>query len=355
MTHIHDILNPEQLQQQLLARHVNITQHPTLPLNIYNYTQTAQYSSAWNATTKTCRGLITTTEGTIIARPFQKFFNYTEDIPPKYTHTTQPVVTEKMDGSLGIIYPIPGGYAVATRGSFSSDQALWATNWLNTTYPNYQQPDNVTTLVEIIYPQNRIVVNYGERQELVLLGATQTDTGADIPLWEIDWWSGARTAQHVCRTIEEAYRIATSHEWNKDEGLVAVWYRPNQPSYRTKIKNPEYLRLHRIITNLNKRRVWEVLASGGGFEELIEAVPDEFYGWINGTAAQLMNEHRQLKDMIYDDFVSIHDPTQSRRMFASKAADTRWPGLMFHLLDNKSIDQKVWDMVKPEAEKPFTD
>jgi hypothetical protein len=42
------------------------------------------------------------------------------------------VVTDKLDGSLGILYPTPDGHAIATRGAFVSEQALHATElWLD--------------------------------------------------------------------------------------------------------------------------------------------------------------------------------------------------------------------------------
>ncbi|HRF99146.1 MAG TPA: hypothetical protein PLZ51_28235, partial [Aggregatilineales bacterium] len=74
----------------------------------------------------------------------------------------------KMDGSLGILYRWQGAYYIATRGNFDSDQAIWATIFLRTHYDLHNLADEYTLLFEIIYPDNRIVVNYGQRQDLVL-------------------------------------------------------------------------------------------------------------------------------------------------------------------------------------------
>lgn len=95
--------------------------HPTLPLTIWNYTETVQFSGEWDEILLMCRGLVTDDKGNIIARPFKKFFNIEEG---KYTPTENFEVWDKMDGSLGIVFWYEGQWIVATRGSFTSDQAI---------------------------------------------------------------------------------------------------------------------------------------------------------------------------------------------------------------------------------------
>ena len=75
--------------------------HPTLPLTIWNYTETVQYSGNWDEITLMARGLVTDNHGTVIARPFTKFFNMEER---KHVATPEFEVFEKLDGSLGIVF-----------------------------------------------------------------------------------------------------------------------------------------------------------------------------------------------------------------------------------------------------------
>jgi len=82
--------------------------HPTLPLTIWNYSQTTQYEGKWDEVTLQCRGLVTDTDGNVVARPFKKFFNMEEE---KHTETEEYEVYEKMDGSLGIaFYMVVNGF-----------------------------------------------------------------------------------------------------------------------------------------------------------------------------------------------------------------------------------------------------
>ena len=131
--------------------------HPNMPLMIHNYTQRCQFDRHWNTTTLDCRGLITDMEGNIVCRPFPKFFNVeeheAENSPlPELNWNQSFTVTEKMDGSLGILYESHDGLAIATRGSFTSEQAVEATRIFREKYGSFKPIPWCTYLFEIIYP-----------------------------------------------------------------------------------------------------------------------------------------------------------------------------------------------------------
>ena len=128
MTTLDDLFDLEDLAQAIDGGYVRVQSHPDLPLRILNYTEKATYERVWNPVTLTCRGLIVNDSGKVVARPFRKFFNYGEPSAPALDLDAEVVVTDKCDGSLGILYPLGDGrYGVATRGSFTSVQAQHAT------------------------------------------------------------------------------------------------------------------------------------------------------------------------------------------------------------------------------------
>ena len=172
-----------ELTKLIEQRYINVQKHPTADLFIYNYTQNAQYEAFWNEYTLMCRGLILDAVGNIVARPFPKFFNW-EELPSNQIPNEPFDVYEKMDGSLGILYWIDDEPFIATRGSFVSEQALWASEFLHQNFKKEYQKLNKkhTYLFEIIYPENRIVVNYNNRQDLVLLAVIDNATGQDMAL-----------------------------------------------------------------------------------------------------------------------------------------------------------------------------
>jgi RNA ligase len=169
-----DLLDRELLFKMLDNDYVKKQVHPTAPYFILNYTEKCTWDEEWNEVTLQCRGMIVHSETyEIIARPLRKFFNHDQPQAPQLHLDDQVMVFDKADGSLGILYRLPDAeMAVATRGSFTSDQALWATNWLKergTTDALWRS--NWTYLFEIIYPENRIVVDYRGFEGLGLLGA----------------------------------------------------------------------------------------------------------------------------------------------------------------------------------------
>src|SRR5262249_10985093 len=146
-------------------------------------------------------------------------------------------VTDKADGSLGIIYPTPDGYAVATRGSFTSDQAVRATEILRRRYPGWVPPEDHTVLVQIVYPENRIVIDYQGMEDLILLGAVHVPSGRTLPPAEVSW-TGPVVQTFPYATFGAA--LAAPARANR-EGLVVHVPATGQ---RVKVKYEEYLRLH---------------------------------------------------------------------------------------------------------------
>jgi RNA ligase len=123
--------------------------HPTLPIDIYNYSRDCQFSRMWDDITLNMRGTILDREGNVIARTFPKFFNLEEhdhdEIP------NEPFdVFEKMDGSLGILFYYADQWNLATKGSFASDQAIKGKEMLER-YNIESLEKNKTYLFEIIY------------------------------------------------------------------------------------------------------------------------------------------------------------------------------------------------------------
>ena len=230
-------------------------------LRILNYTPRATYSRTWNPATVVCRGVIVDGKDRVLARPFPKFFNPSEPDAPPAPRDEPMVVTEKLDGSLGIAYHHPDGdVRIATRGSLTSDQAVEATGIWRDKYRNVRFGEGVTPLFEIIYPANRVVVDYGDMRDLVLLAAIDIRTGADVPLGRIDWPGPVAPTRRVRSFGELMDHVAASEEAAREGYVVRFDTGPDRPHVRFKLKFPEYVVAHRFVTGLTSLRVWEVVA-----------------------------------------------------------------------------------------------
>jgi RNA ligase len=249
--------------------------HPTLPLTIWNYSEKVQYENLWDEITLMCRGLVTNNEGDIIARPFKKFFNIEED---KHTPTEKFEVWEKMDGSLGIVFWYEGQWVVATRGSFTSDQSIKAKELLKK-YNTDIMFRHLTFCFEVLYKNNQIVVDYGDYEGLVLLGTFDT-AGKE---YNIEMWG--KYGFDVVKKYDgiKDYKELKEMVKNDQEGFVVKFSNGD----RIKVKGIEYLRLHKIMTNVTTTGIWEYLKNGEDVLDLLKDVPDESYNKIKSYVKDL--------------------------------------------------------------------
>ena len=324
--------------------------HPTLDLTIWNYTEKVQYEGLWDEITLMCRGLVTNSKGEIVARPFKKFFNMEEG---KHTPTSEFEVYEKMDGSLGIFFYYNGEPVLATRGSFTSDQAIKGReilnkyNWKQGTYEGY------TYLFEIIYPENRIVVDYNGLEELVVLGVVETATGKECNYDEM-----ASEGFVLVKKYDgiKDYSTLKSMIANDAEGYVIRFSNGN----RMKIKGEEYLRLHKIMTNVSTTAIWEILSSGGDIDAILKDVPDEFYKKIKSYVSTLNYGYYQYWNQLgktYDYFrfgkYGDKEVEPTKKEFAEYIKDHHpiAKSIMFAMWDGKDYDKIIWKALKPEYKK----
>ncbi|WP_328461876.1 2'-5' RNA ligase [Actinoplanes sp. NBC_00393] len=343
MTLLHDVLDPVELTSALENGHVRSQRHPSLPLVIYNYTEACQYSGAWTPVTLACRGLVVSDTGRIVARPFPKFFNH-DQLQEKLDLEARVAVTDKADGSLGVIYHDGSGYAVATRGSFASDQARHATDILRTRYASFVPPAGLTVLVEIIYPGNRIVVDYQGLDDLVLLGTVDIATGRTSGPEAVPDWPGPVVETFGYATLAEALAAPPR---DGREGLVVHF---TGTDHRVKIKYADYVRLHRLVTGLTPRTVWDVLANGGDLDALTAPLPDEFHVWVSGIAAELTAtvEARAAEvEAAFAGIVAALPAGWGRKEFAAAALRTEFRGELFLRLDGKDYRSGLWQRARP--------
>jgi len=308
-------------------------------LLLFNYSAKAAYAGRWNFFECVSRGLmINGKTGEIVARPFDKFFNWGEG----GRTTTAPVMTimEKMDGSLGILYRVGDNYRIATRGSFNSDQAKWATSYLNQNFNLDDLPNELTLLFEIIYPDNRIVVDYGDFEGLLLLGARERTTGKYLHSSAVK----GLAAQYGFPTprVYEFFDIDELIENIKVldtdiEGYVVEF----GDGQRFKFKGKRYIELHRIISNLTFKVTLREMQNDT-LLEFLAFVPDEFlhdvYRWIELIQLTIRKVCQEV-GIIFDDA-----PKNSRKEFAQWVMKNHKPlsTYLFAKLDGKEIEPIIY-------------
>lgn len=349
--------------------YISERKHPILDYYIYNYTAKAQYDGVWNSTTLSCRGLILDKEGNIIARPFSKFFNYGEygketNLGELSSYKSFEVY-DKLDGSLGILYTMPDGeIRVATRGSFESEQALKATEILHKKFPKLIINPDLCYLVEIIYPENRIVVDYKGKEDLILLAITENATGLDVKRSLVESFANTWKFNIVKKLPLDLYKdgaellelieVLQGDARTNAEGYVIQF----NTGLRVKIKYEEYCRLHKIITGVNTKGVWEMMRDGQSLDELIEKVPDEFHKWIMETSGNFTKEYNKIEKKAIKVLAKVVKdiPLGERKKIAkvfTKKSNKNISGVLFSMLDGKPYENTIWKMIRPKQAKAF--
>jgi RNA ligase len=374
--------------------------HPTLPLSIYNYSRECQYDGKWDDITSNCRGLVLDNDGNVIAKPFPKFKNYEEHKPEDIPNESFEVY-EKLDGSCGIIFyyerelsleeryniwfnnnyetgmerffdpnnlpnfddsyyePTPttkGEWYIATRGSFTSEQAIKGKEMLDK-LPLDKLDKNNTYLSEILFKQNRIVVDYGDYEGLVLLGAFDTKSGVEIERCELEKLEGWDVVMKY-KTWGEDWETLKREISKDNEGYVIRF----SGGMRMKIKGTEYVRLHKILTNFSTKDIWELLRNNEPLEPFLERVPDEFDKWVKAIIMNLRYSFHHIDERagkLHDGFrygkFNDRDPEPTKKEFAEyvKQFPKELAAVMFKMWDKQPYDNIIWSMIKPKYEKPF--
>jgi T4 RnlA family RNA ligase len=334
--------DPHTLPTLIEAGYILSQTHPTLPLTIYNYSAKTQYERFWNEATLCCRGLILDDQYQTIARPLRKFFNLQEHqgtLPDSV-----PKIYEKLDGSLILLFFYEGQWQVASRGSFLSEQALKAREILNDYQSEVDQLDrSYTYLLEVIYPANRIVVDYGNAERLVLLAAVHTETGEEIDHEGVTWRDRAQT--YPATSLPDWIKSLNQAELPNQEGFILKW----SNGFRLKYKLEDYVRLHRVLTRIQAKDIWECLSQNQDLEQFLTAVPDEFYQWVKTVRADLEAQYRAIEEDCRARFKDLGDRKQTAAYFQTQPH----PKILFLMLDGRDYSPVIWKMIKPEYQRPF--
>jgi RNA ligase len=258
-----------------------------------------------------------------------------------------------------------GEWILATRGSFTSEQSIKGRQLLEKYDYNRLNP-NYTYLFEIIYPENRIVCSY-DFEDLILLGMIHTETGDEVNIHCTDNEDirfknllnnlGFKIVT-LYKTWGEGFDVLKKEISKDKEGYVIRF----KNGFRMKIKGDEYVRLHKIMTNLSTIGVWEVLSTGGKMEDYLKDVPDEFYKKVKMYVQSLNYGHYQYSEYagkMHDGFrygkYGDKEVEPTKKEFAEHLernnVHLKVKSICFAMWDRKPYDHIIWKHLKPKFEK----
>lgn len=314
----------------------------------YKYTDSCTHEKKWDEYTRIARGIVFEKDtGLLVAKPFPKFFNLGEMPESSLSNLPNEPYTcyEKYDGSLGIIYWYDDKWNINTCGSFDSDQAIEGDYMLNTYYDLTKLNKNYTYLVEIIYPENKIVVHYKDVRDLVLIGVYDRNTSVEVPL--DNCYGVFRFSDSFDYSIDKMIELQS--ELSKDEEGFVVRFASGM---RLKIKGKEYLRIHKMISNMSPLSFWEVMENGVVDRKYIQELPEEFRDEFEPMIASLEHSYDCIRQEIEEEHATL--PTEEGRKAMGlymKANKLRHEGAHFskYLNQDSLVDKYIMKYIRPHA------
>lgn len=317
-----------------------------------DYNKTATFSRDWDNLTMTARGLVfEVATGRLVSRAYDKFYNLHEPEVGGIAGLPDGVdfdSLEKADGSMISAFKYAGQIWYMTRGSFYSDQAKWAKSWADSHLNELEMTAPATYIYEAIYPENRIVVNYGDVSELRLTGVRMLDTGEFLPYNEMLMVAAMLNCNTIKRyqysTVDEVIDAVKQFTMN-EEGIVLRY----RNGFMVKIKGDEYCKVHRIISCITPLAFWRAIDIET-FKiptDFLTNLPEEFRHDVDELVKKIEDVHINEYNRIVSFAESVPefplDAEGKKQRFAYVAANCKPYELhVMNILNNKHYLVRDW-------------
>ncbi len=246
------------LQHYVKETFICYEKHPFADLHIYGYYESPDAPVVWDDISKNCRGIILDGSGNVVELPFEKFWTFkqyiSDDLVLLNDNRIMQIpqgkfrITEKVDGTMVTLYWVDEKPYLATQRSFTNVKAIEATKILYEKYSHLFNTFNkrYTYVFEAIYPETKVLIQYGDTRDLILIGMIDKETGKPVPVQEIGF--------RICKDYTPLYGNIT------DFDDLAALNLPNQEGFviyfdngdMMKLKFPWYKNAHSILDKFMK-------------------------------------------------------------------------------------------------------
>lgn len=247
-------------------------QHPKFP-NLYQFTydQIESSNNKRHPIVRESRGIILDRDNNweVVARPFDRFFNWGEDVSVSDTFDfSNFVAQEKIDGSLMIVYYYNKEWNVATKGSpdaggnvgqesFTFSDLFWEIFYVDLMGHNSDLDPCNTYLFELTSKYNRVVTSQVNNDgRIQLIGVRNNKTGQEyIPNIFSEF---PVVKSFPMNTIEEILEASKQLDPSQQEGFVLV----DKNFNRIKVKSEKYVLIHHLKDTINDERIVDLIKTG---------------------------------------------------------------------------------------------
>lgn len=335
----------EKLSEEVKNGYVTVHENPDKKIFNYTYSRLTEQENHWNEITLRTRGLILDSNGRIIFNCPSKFFNFQQNNFANDTYERLKddfKIYEKLDGSaIWAVNDSEYGFIVSSKSSFTSEHAEWAKEIIEQKFKEKDSifKEGICYCFELIHPENRIVVDYGEEKTLKLWGL-KTQSGETIELEDNRIDTSYFETPKLLGTNNDKTAIDNYINQKNVEGVVLK----GEGDDRIKIKSQTYLELHRIKTECTPNRILELLMSGKRVSDY--DFPDEFLKEVQSYEDIYLKKYQQIYNQIESAEKILHNLSDKEIGLAK--IDGFLKSGIFNLRRNKDVSKLIWRKVKEE-------
>ena len=329
--------------------------------------QPIHIGATWTKDNLIFRSSVWDKEGNPVSLSFKKFFNWDESptIDPAPSNLDGAKLMEKLDGSTLIVSRYKGITVMRTRGTVDAYQQANADEltFLREKYDKFfefieaQENTSVSYIFEWLSPSNRIVLDYGNDPDMVLIGVIFHN---DYSMMSQDGLSTVASQLQLRRPKFYSYDsiddMKKSVEALRDQEGLCVYYKDEQCI--RKVKSAHYLYLHRAKSEISSiEKVIDVYIDwfmdrhtlsheATGYPEFFKYLTEKFDYEIatmaQGHASRICDAMKEVKK-IMDALVifSFHRINMPRKQAAAEIlqayGSTGRAAIVFKMLDAKYI------------------
>jgi RNA ligase len=310
-----------------------------------------------SAVRRECRGLVFNQDGSIISRPYNKFFNVgeKEETQLNKVNLYEPhIVLEKLDGSMIRPIPTPEGFRLATKAGvtdvamnaevFIADKPHYA-EFINTAIQN-----NFTPIFEWCSRKNRIVVDYPEDQ-LILTAVRVNESGLYVTysaMKEVAEQEGIPVVKAVDGLAVQNIELFVKQvrEWESDEGVVIRF----NSGKMVKVKADDYVLRHKSKDSISQEKNVLECVLGDAVDDLVPLLTpedaDRLKAFQNAFWVGLEDVACDLAELFVTGNTKYPDKKDFAVEFVQKILLPKYAPIMYSMKAGKGSQEVLIEMIR---------
>lgn len=335
-------LAPEKLrllEQEVENGYIRKQSCPDKPLFIYTYTSKTELEEHWNYETRMARGLVLDDKGRVVVNCIPKFFNIGTRFAVNIPITKNTTITEKNDGYLiQIKKDKEYGLIVTSKGSFTSPMVEKTKELIAGCEDQFV--GGLLYVCELCcnFPGDEaILVTRWNGVEKLVCFAIRTEDGQEITDIELP---------SCLESVRAFFPAEIEHYLQRKDVEGVVLY---QNGERVKVKTEHFLQMHRIIADVRKIRVWELLSSGKDLEDLPN-LPDEFMKPMRVWREELLREY-EIQEIVLEQYCRDTEGMSDKEVALWDHVPPYYKKLLFNKRKGKPYSDIIWKNLREQIKE----